>query len=248
MDVSEFLMSNKIATIGQLKNILKTTGTMTVFRKLRVLGYLSSYSHRGKYCTLHGIPKFDQSGLWSFDSVWFSRYGNLIETAREFIDNSATGLTADELGETLYVEVRHTLLKLFQTNRIYREKVSGVYVYAASESAKRKPQIAMRKNSPMPDIDLSYEIEELSAELRASVILFLSLPDERQRRAYAGLESFRLGYGGDKKIALLLGLDTHTVSKGRKELFGGNVEKERVRKEGAGRKPVEKKLRKSSEK
>jgi len=58
---------------------------------------------------------------------------------------------------------------------------------------------------------------------------------------YAGLESFKLGYGGDRKIANLLGLNTHTVAKGRRGLFSQDFESERVRKEGGGRKPVEKK-------
>ena len=57
-----------------------------------------------------------------------------------------------------------------------------------------------------------------------------------------------MGHGGDKRIADLLGLDVHTVAKGRTELFAENVEIERTRKKGAGRKPVEKKRQKSSKK
>ena len=43
-------------TLEELKDVLGTTGTMTVFRKLKALGYLSSYSHWGKYYTLQEIP------------------------------------------------------------------------------------------------------------------------------------------------------------------------------------------------
>jgi hypothetical protein len=70
--------------------------------------------------------------------------------------------------------------------------------------------------------------------------LFFSLLNEKQRRLYAGLESFKLGHGGDHKIANLFAIDTHTVAKGRQELFSGDVQMHRVRKKGAGRKPVEK--------
>ncbi len=45
----------------------------------------------------------------------------------------------------------------------------------------------------------------------------------------------------DQKIANLFGIDTHTVARGRQELFSGDVQMHRVRKKGAGRKPVEKK-------
>ena len=40
----------KIADLSELKRILGTNTTMTVFRKLRQLQYISSCSHSGKYC------------------------------------------------------------------------------------------------------------------------------------------------------------------------------------------------------
>lgn len=222
---------------------------MTVFRKLKALEYLSSYSDRGKYYTLDEIADFDESGLWSYQSVWFSKYGNLIETAKEFIDKSSAGFSANELETILHVQVKHPLLKLFQKHRVDREKVSGRYVYLAAEPIKRKSQIAVRKKSCLElDLDLSYEIRMLADELKAAIILFFSLLNEKQRRLYAGLESFKLGHGGDYKIAKLFGIDAHTVAKGRQELFSGQTQMHRVRKQGAGRKPVEKKSLGSSKK
>ena len=79
----------------------------------------------------------------------------------------------------------------------------------------------------------------VSDELRAAIVLFASLLDEQQRRLYAGLESLQLG--GDRQIAELLGLDPHTVAKGRRQLLAQDVEAGRVRAVGGGRKPVEKK-------
>lgn len=78
-------------------------------------------------------------------------------------------------------------------------------------------------------------------ELKAGIILFYSLRDEKQRRLYAGLEALKLGRGGDRRISGLLGLDPHTVAKGRQELLGQEVQRERVRQAGGGRKPAEKK-------
>jgi hypothetical protein len=78
-----------------------------------------------------------------------------------------------------------------------------------------------------------------SDELRAAIVLFASLLDEKQRRLYAGLESLQLG--GDRQIADLLHLDPHTVAKGRQQLLAQEVEVGRVRGVGGGRKPVEKK-------
>ena len=69
--------------------------------------------------------------------------------------------------------------------------------------------------------------------------------DEQQRRIYAGLESLKLGHGGDVHIASLLGMDPHTVAQGRKELISGNLSRDRLREEGGGRFPQEKKHRTS---
>ncbi len=70
--------------------------------------------------------------------------------------------------------------------------------------------------------------------------------DEQQRRLYAGLESLKMGHGGDQAIADLLGLDAGTVARGRHHLLDRDVTVERVRRAGAGRRPVEKKRQRSS--
>ena len=78
-------------------------------------------------------------------------------------------------------------------------------------------------------------------ELKASILLFYSLLNEQQRRLYAGLESIQLGRGGDQQLAGVLDLDPHTVARGRQQLLDQDVQVDRARKTGGGRKPVEKK-------
>ena len=65
-------------------------------------------------------------------------------------------------------------------------------------------------------------------------------------RLFAGLESLKLGYGVDRAVAEVLDLDVGTVAQGRQDLLERDVELDRVRRSGAGRKPLEKKRRKSS--
>ena len=77
--------------------------------------------------------------------------------------------------------------------------------------------------------------------MKAAIILFLSVLDEKQRRLFAGLESLRLGRGGDRRIAAWTGLDPHTVAKGRTELQEHDVQLGRVRRPGGGRPSAEKK-------
>ena len=87
---------------------------------------------------------------------------------------------------------------------------------------------------PLPDADLMPE------ELRAAIVLFASLLDERQRRLFAGLESLKCGWGGDRRIATLLGIDPSTVAAGRRQLVDRDVEVDRVRRAGGGRTPTKK--------
>jgi len=243
-----FLRRAKIATLEQLKAALSTQGTMTIFRKLKQAGYLSSYSHRGKYYTLSDVPRFDESGLWSHHSIWFSKYGNLVATVKEFVQEARCGFTASELEMVLHVECKRALLKLFREGHLIRENISGVFVYFSGHASQRRKQRRMRVERSA-DVELvAPQVEVLSQELKAAIVLFFSLLDEKQRRLYAGLEAQKLGHGGDAKIADLLGLSPQTVLRGRRELFGGEVAGQGVRKKGGGRKPVEKKLRRSSRK
>src|SRR5712691_2802021 len=53
-----------VATLDEMKQSLGTPVGLTVFRKLKPLDYLTSYSHRGRYYTLREIARFDDHGLW----------------------------------------------------------------------------------------------------------------------------------------------------------------------------------------
>jgi hypothetical protein len=88
----------------------------------------------------------------------------------------------------------------------------------------------------LSEIPGSASAEVSPEELKASLVLFSSLLDERQRRLYAGLESLKLGRGGDQRLAELLQLDPNTVARGRKQLLAQEVEWERVRKPGPWKK------------
>jgi hypothetical protein len=241
-----FLQKERVATLAELKRVLNTTATMTVFRNLKALEYLSSYSHRGKYYTLWEIPDFDEQGLWNWHSVGFSRYGNLVETAREFVEDSDSGFTAQELESLLHVECKRALLMLVRQERLARVNIGGRYVYLSKERSKQNTQERLRKlHSAQADL-IPPRVEALSHEVRAAIILFFSLLDERQRRLYAGLEAQKFGHGGDRKIADLLDLDMHTVARGRRELFSGDLDRQRIRRPGGGRKPLKKKYQRSS--
>lgn len=240
--LESFLERHKIGTLEELKEALGTSSTMTVFRKLKPLGYQTSYSHRGKYYTLSRTPRFNEQGLWDYDSVWFSRYGHLLDTSEHFVEVADAGVTTVELQDWLHVEVQEPLLHLYRAKRIEREQIDNLYVYVSADLGQRRRQL-LRRREPQAAWEIGEPIPEtaLSPELRAAIVLFYSLLDEKQRRLYAGLEAHKLGHGGDRRIADFLGIGVHTVARGRGELFSHQVLRDRVRQEGGGRKAVEKK-------
>ena len=219
------LLDQEVATMPELKEALGTDVDMTVFRKLRELAYHSSYSHRGKYYTLDEIARFDALGLWSFRSVFFSKHGTLLRTCEILVNESDGGYATDELENVLHVSVKDPLRKLALENRIHREKVAGRFVHFSIDAAARRQQLRARQVFDTLPSDLSFGagVRVVPDELKAAIVLFSSLLDEKQRRLYAGLESVKLGHGGDRRIADLLGLDPSTVAMGRKELISEDV-------------------------
>jgi hypothetical protein len=234
----EFFKVNIIATMKQLKAVLGTAVDMTVYRKLRQLCYLSSYSHHGKYYTLSELTRFDSHGLWKHDPARFSKYGTLINTTEALVSLAEKGYTLSELRKIVGCEVKEAMLTLVRQRRIHREVIDGQYVYFAASPATQRKQHLLRMKGQLrlgtegPDV--------LTHEVRAAIILLVSLLDEKQRRLYAGLESLRIGRGGDAEIARMLDLDTHTVAKGRRQLLDRDFEIERVRRKGGGRPSIKK--------
>ncbi len=158
------------------------------------------------------------------------------------VEKSQAGYAAAELENIVNVEVKHTLLKLARERKISRCKIGRSHIYMSADKGRQIQQRLNREElQAQAEIGMGIEVEVLPDEVRAAIILFFSMLDEKQRRLYAGLEAAKLGYGGDRRIAGFLGFDVHTVAKGRRELFEDSVDRGRVRKEGGGRKRVEKK-------
>lgn len=242
-----FLHRRTVATMAELKGARGTTVDMTVRRKLQPLGYLSSYSQRGKFYTLRELAAFDARGLFQVDEARFSRCGSLLATAEQFVVHSSAGYSALELNRELGVETKEALLTLLHRQRVAREQVDGRYVYCATDANIRRAQLRQRREGiELPGLSAAPRAVRIDDEAKAALLLFFATLNERQRRLYAGLESLRVGHGGDRRLAEVTGLDVHTVARGRQELLAQDIEVERIRLAGAGRVPVEKQHRRSS--
>lgn len=247
-DLSNLLRQQIVATMPELMAALGTNAKRTVFRKLKELPYRTSYSHRGGYYTLDELAHFDELGLWAFQDIWFSNHGTLLSTAAATVTTAEAGYFIEELDNVLHVGTKDALRKLVRDGRLSRQKLAAQFLYCAAETARKEQQLLARRAMLVePGVAKALpEAEIIPDELRAAIVLFVSLLDEQQRRLYAGLESLKSGRGGDRRIAELLGLDTGTIARGRRELLAQDVAVERVRRIGGGRPPVEKKRPKSS--
>lgn len=90
-----------------------------------------------------------------------------------------------------------------------------------------------------------HEGEHREKSLHARMNLLLSRLDEQQRRWYVAVESTRVGYGGDRELSRITGMNVETIRRGRRELDDSLRGRpcDRVRLPGGGRPPVEKKSR-----
>jgi len=142
---------DRIADLDHLRGVLGPISRMTVFRRLSALGYLTSYSHAGRYYTLREIPVFDSDGLWRHGDVLFSRDGTLARTLVRLVGDADAGQFQRELQLRLRLRVHDTLGDLVAQARLGRSPLWGEYLYTSVEKVRAAAQLACRTGlGPVP--------------------------------------------------------------------------------------------------
>lgn len=134
-----------VVKLEALYRTLKTHSRTSVFRRLKAVGYFSSYTHRGRYYTLRGIPQFDPLGLWHYRDVGFSRMGSLKATALNLVLSSADGRTHRELQGFLRVRVHNELLDLVRSKKLRSEAWTRGSLYLSALPSRGAKQLTRRK-------------------------------------------------------------------------------------------------------
>lgn len=134
----------RAVTLEEVLSVLQAGSRMTAFRRLREVGYLSSFTHRGSYYTLMGLPDFDAQGLWFHEGIGFSRAGTLKETVVRLVGAAPGGRTHHELEALVRVRVHNTLLGLVEEGRLGRVRIAGHYLYVSAEEGLGAEQMACR--------------------------------------------------------------------------------------------------------
>lgn len=146
-DSAERLVSlfrkRKVLTKDELLEVCECS-TMTLWRALKRVGYLTSYNENARYYTLERIPVFDEEGLWRYRKARFSRYGSLPQTLVGLVAESVSGYEARELSAVLGVTAAPQLSRLHRLGRIAREKLGASFIYVSSEESRKEAQLERR--------------------------------------------------------------------------------------------------------
>ncbi len=141
----KYFRRTPVVELDTLFEILQTRSRMSVFRRMKEVGYFSSYTHAGRFYTLREVPQFDAFGLWRHRDVGFSRAGTLKATVLESVDQSPAGRTQVELQELLRVRVFNALLELVRAEKVRREAVaSRGSLYVSTEKTRASEQLERR--------------------------------------------------------------------------------------------------------
>jgi len=135
-----------IAQLDALYRALKTRSRMSVFRRLSLLGYLTSYTHTARYYTLREIPQFDEFGLWHYGGVGFCRAGTLKAAVAELVEKSDAGRTHREVQDMLRVRVRNELLDHVRAGQMGRRLLDDKHwLYLSAKASRAARQWARRQ-------------------------------------------------------------------------------------------------------
>lgn len=192
-----------VATLPELQRSLGSSAR-TALRALSRMGYLTSYSHAGRYYTLSHIPAFDATGLWLHGEICFSRHRTLRATVVVLVERSSAGHTHEELQALLRLRVHDTLRSLVADKALSRERATGVYVYlhpdgevAGAQMARRRELAARSTPLPRPPaahLDPVHVIDVLVAVIHA--------PKDDARAIAAGLRAAGLAVSDEQVEAV----------------------------------------------
>jgi hypothetical protein len=158
----------RVVDLRTVLDVLDTASRMTAFRRLKEVGYRSSFTHAGRYYTLADVPDFDHLGLWFHGDVGFSRAGTLKETVAFHVEHTGDGWTHRELADVLRVRVHNTLLDLVRAGRIGRVPYRGAHLYVSAEPKRAAGQLAGRHEVARVMAEV---LRVLSAEETAEILV-----------------------------------------------------------------------------
>ncbi|MBC8485034.1 MAG: hypothetical protein ISS17_09355 [Bacteroidales bacterium] len=123
-----FIEDFPVQTFDELK-IKSGCQSRTLQRKIKSGNLLASYNKNARFYTVPNLCHFNHYGIWNFEQILFSKYGNLFETIIALIDKSLEGYTSKELSIIIEVKADDALRVLWLKERLRRQKTGSNNVY-----------------------------------------------------------------------------------------------------------------------
>ncbi len=130
--VLQIFRKKKVMKIDQLALILERS-IPTARRRLKQWKTHTSYNHNGQYYVLPDVAQFDANGLWRYESIRFSKFGNLKETVIHLVQHSHMGLSAQEIGHLVGLSPHSFLSHFREASGLHRETFQGRLFYFSAE-------------------------------------------------------------------------------------------------------------------
>ena len=149
--LQKLFRTRPVVRLADLRQALKRHSRTTILHALQTVGYLTSYTHAGRYYTLEQIPQFDQRGLWHYRQIGFSKHETLRATLIHLVETSPAGQTHQELQDLLHLRVHDTLRLLVRARELQRKSFQDAYVYLSTKRERASRQWAQRQQlAPQP--------------------------------------------------------------------------------------------------
>ena len=175
--IKQLLRTNTAMSLSQLCQILNDRSRRSVYRDLKKLPLITSYSHAGQYHALKSDAKFNQHDLWFFNNISFSSHGTLKATLVSLITCADLGMTQKELKALLRIPVQNTLAGLIKSELVSRTLLpEKLYLYVSKDVVKSKAQLEKRlafqpqkvpSLLPSEDVQIRILVAMLRSPLRA---------------------------------------------------------------------------------
>lgn len=186
-DLPDLFRKTPVMTMPQLEQAVGPRSRRSLFRDLSSVGYVSSYSHTGRYYTLSAVADFDADGLWRYQGIGFSRDGTLKDTVLRLVEVSDVGRTQRELQVRLGVRVHNPLLDLVERKRLGRESLEAEYIYVAAKRVRAAAQMEQRRSLLAAHTPPVIAAPSIEVEVLLEVIHGTPLPDPNAERVSARL-------------------------------------------------------------
>ncbi len=169
--IRKLLQSKKVMSLKQIRHEIPDRPRSSLFRDLKKVELLTSYSHTGQHHALKSMVKFNPNGLWFYEQISFSKYGTLKNTLVKIISNSPAGMIHKELKILLRIQVQNSLTHLIQTNLLQRRLLSEqVFVYLSPDGSQAQAQWQKRLELNEKALNVTLPSETIIIDILLEII------------------------------------------------------------------------------